>query len=166
MKITDALKGEHGVFYAQFQFIENALPDANLATLKALGAMLAAALAPHAQIEDEILLPPLEAKIGEDGPIAPFRAEHLEIEDMLGRLQKVREVLGAHDKIEGALARLPDATNVDEARQLVRDILYAARDHFLKEENMLFPMAEEILNDGTLELLGMDWAERRGVALA
>ena len=52
MKITEALKGEHGVFYAQFQFIDNALTDANLATLKALGAMLAAALVPHAQIEN------------------------------------------------------------------------------------------------------------------
>src|SRR5574341_1358167 len=55
MKITDALKGEHGVFYAQFRFIEESLDGENLATLKALGAMLAAALAPHAHIEDESL---------------------------------------------------------------------------------------------------------------
>lgn len=165
MKITDALKGEHGVFYAQFQFIEKALDDVNLTTLQALGAMLASALAPHAQMEDEILLPPLEEKIGQDGPTGPFRSEHVQIDTMLERLQGIRDVSGAHDRIEGALARLPDAKKVEEAQQLVRDILFAARDHFAKEEHMLFPLAEEILNDGTLELLGMDWAQRRGVAL-
>ncbi|MBI3536529.1 MAG: hemerythrin domain-containing protein, partial [Chloroflexi bacterium] len=60
MKITDALKGEHGVFYAQFQFINDSLSSANLSIIQSLGAMLAAALVPHAQIENEILFPALE----------------------------------------------------------------------------------------------------------
>jgi iron-sulfur cluster repair protein YtfE (RIC family) len=164
MKITEALKGEHGVFYAQFQFIDNALPDANLATLKALGAMLAAALVPHAQIENDILFPAVEAQIGEGGATQVMRMEHAEIEGKLGQLAELR---GMHTDIEGALAtKLPTLDNADEARRMLKDILYLAREHFAKEESILFPMADQMLDARTQELLGMDWAERRGGVLA
>ena len=162
MKITDALKGEHGVFYAQFRFIENALPDANLGTLQFLGAMLAAALAPHAQIEDDSLFPAVEAQIGEAGPTRVMRMEHAEIESKLGQLAELK---GMHDDIEGALARLPHMDDAEQARRLLKDTLLLARDHFAKEERILFPMADQLLDAHTQDLLGMDWAERRGVVL-
>ncbi len=166
MRITDALKGEHGVFYAQFEFLENAIGAANLATLQTLGAMLASALAPHAHIENEVLFPSIEERIGVGGPTTVMRMEHEHIEGMLARLQEIRELTQAHDEIEGALARLPGLDNADEARRLVRDVLFAAHEHFAKEENVLFPMAEQMLDERTLERLGREWAERRSVVLA
>ncbi|MBI3738739.1 MAG: hemerythrin domain-containing protein [Chloroflexi bacterium] len=162
MKITDALKGEHGVFYAQFQFINDSLSSANLSIIQSLGAMLAAALVPHAQIENEILFPALEEKIGESGPTQVMRMEHAEIE---ARLRELKDLKGAHDEIEGALAKLPEIDKVDFARRTVQDILYTAREHFAKEENVLFPMAEQMLDERTQELLGLEWAKRRGVVL-
>lgn len=167
MKITDALRGEHGVFYAQFDRFEQTLAVSSLAAIQAQGALLAAGLAPHAHIENEILFPTLEARMGgEFGPIPVMRAEHAEIESSLLRLQELRELTRAHDDIDGALARLPETRDVAEARQLVRQVLDTARDHFAKEENMLFPMAEEMLDAPTLHDLGGQWAQRRGVEVA
>lgn len=163
MKITDALKGEHGVFYAQFEFLDTAIETESLGVIKSLGAMLAAALAPHAHIENDILFPALEEQLGEGGPTRQFRFEHEEIE---GKLKELHELKGTHDEIEGALARLPDTKNVAQARELIRDALFAAREHFAKEENMLFPMADQMLEERTLENLGREWAERRNVVLA
>lgn len=56
MKVTDALLGEHAVFYAQFDYLEKTIPPAkDLALVKSQGAMLTAALASHAHLEDELL---------------------------------------------------------------------------------------------------------------
>ncbi|MBI4674274.1 MAG: hemerythrin domain-containing protein [Chloroflexi bacterium] len=174
MKITDALRGEHGVFYAQFTLMQNTVDAATLNTIQTQGAMLAVALGSHAQIEDEILFPALEAEIGEHGPTRVMREEHVHIEELLmqlqlrqlPQLQTVRELTQAHDDIEGKLAQLPDVTSVDDARTMVYDLLYAAREHFAKEENVLFPLAEQLLSARALEELGAQWAERRGVVLA
>lgn len=162
MKITDALKGEHGVFYAQFNHLEQWLDGADLSAIKTAGALLGAGLAPHAHIENEVLFPPIEERLGEGGPTTVMRREHAEIE---GKLNELQELKGAHDEIEGALTKLPNAKSVDDARRLVKDILYAAREHFAKEEKMLFPMAEQILDANTLEQLGAEWASRRTEAV-
>ncbi len=163
MKITDALRGEHCVFYAQFKFIESSLAEANLGTIQALGGMLAAALVPHATIENDVLFPPIEERIGEGGPTMVMRMEHAEIEGSLGELADLK---GTHDEIEGALSKLPNAKSTDDARRIVNGILVAAREHFGKEENVLFPMAEQYLTGDVLESLGAEWAARQGVVLA
>ncbi len=163
MKITDALKGEHGVFYAQFSFIEEQLAKASLSTTKSLGAMLASALAPHAHIENDVLFPAIEEKIGAGGPTTVMRHEHIQIE---GMLEQLSEFASAHDEIEGSLAQLPKANDAEQARRLMQDVLLAARNHFAKEENVLFPMADQMLDESALGKLGMEWASRRGVVLA
>ena len=163
MKITDALRGEHGVFYAQFVLMQETARAAELQIIQAQGALLAAALVPHAQIENEILFPAIEAEIGEQGPTRVMREEHAQIEGMLTRLQTLREFTQAHDEIESKLAQLPNLTTAEEARALIDDMIYAAREHFAKEEQVLFPMCEEFLSARALTELGAQWAERRGV---
>ena len=164
MKITDALLGEHGVFYAQFDQMEQMLDASPLALIQAQGALLAGGLVPHALIENEILFPAIEAQMGGSfGPIPVMRAEHAEIEGSLERLQQLHELTQAHDDIEGAFARLPDTRDTQAARELVRHTIQVAREHFAKEEQILFPMAIEMLNDSTLRELGQQWAARRGV---
>ncbi len=146
MKITDALKGEHAVFYAQFDSLEQASADESLPDVRAQGALLAAGLIPHAQIEDGLLFTALEQQLGADGPTTAFRAEH--------------------DEVEAALSRLPTTQSLEEARELIQEAVHAAREHFAKEEQMLFPMAEQLLDASTLEELGAEWARRRSVVLA
>ncbi len=166
MKITDALKGEHGVFYAQFELLEEVIAPATLPVLKAQGAVLAARLAPHAQIENELLFPALEEQLGTHGPTAAFRAEHDAIDSAFERLQQLRELNRDHAQIDADLARLPQTPSLAEARDLIDEVVHAAREHFAKEEQMLFPMAEQVLSERTLEELGAEWARRRSVVLA
>jgi len=146
MKITDVLLGEHAVFYAQFDYLEQAIPAANSVTqVESLGAMLAAALASHAQMEEELLFTTLEPHIGSMGPLAVMRTEH--------------------DEIEKSLERLPMLREVDQVRELLLKVVTVAREHFPKEEQVLYPMANKTLSAETLIDLGAQWAARRAITL-
>jgi hemerythrin-like domain-containing protein len=147
MKITDALLGEHAVFYAQFDYMEKSVPRAESAALvKSLGAMLSAALASHAHLENDLLFRALEAHLPtEGGPLAVMRMEH--------------------DEIEGSLMRLPDIQDLAEAKNMLLHALQTARGHFAKEEQILYPMAKQMLDARTLEQLSAKWAEQRKVMI-
>lgn len=147
MKITDALLGEHAVFYAQFDYLEKNIPPAkDLALVKSPGAMLTAALATHAHLEDDLLFIALEAYINPQfGPLAVMRTEHNEIEGSLERLQKVQDLT--------------------EAKNLLLHAVETARAHFAKEEQVLFQMATQMLDASQLNQLGAKWAETRKVMI-
>ena len=147
MNIADALLGEHAVFYAQFNHLEQSIPAADtLAQVKSQGAMLAAALASHAQLEEELLFTTLEPHIGPMGPLAVMRLEH--------------------EKIEAGLERLPTVEELGQTQELLLQVVKVAREHFAKEERVLYPMATKALSAETLANLGAQWATRRAVALA
>lgn len=147
MTIIEALLGEHGVLYALFDHIERSLPDMTLDQLLAQGRLLEAALASHARLEDEVLFSALEPSLGVSaGPLAVMRLEHATIEDGLSRL------LGTADAAD--------------ARRQLRHVIATARDHFAKEERILFPMAVAALGTEALTTQGRTWAGRRGVAVA
>lgn len=145
MKITDALLGEHGVFHVELDHLERAVPEAAaIEQVHAQAALLAASLGTHAGLEDELLFAALEPYLGsEAGPLAVMRMEH--------------------DEIEHSLQRLPEIQNLSEAQGLLLHLVQVAQDHFTKEEHVLFPMAQQMLDAPTLVRLGADWAERRGV---
>lgn len=147
MKITDALLGEHGVFYAQFEYMEKAIPQIeSLPLVQTQGALLAAALKPHAQLENELLFRAMESHLPADsGPLAVMRMEH--------------------DEIEGTLARLQGVKDLAEAKKMIAHAIQTAREHFAKEEQVLFPMANQVLDMPTLMRLGMKWAELRKVRI-
>ena len=93
MNVTDAFLGEHAVFYAQFDYMEKIIPVAtSVLQVKTQGAMLKAALAGHAQLEEELLFKNLESHIGPQGPLAVMRAEHDEIERSLESLPGIKEL--------------------------------------------------------------------------
>ena len=148
MKITDAFLGEHGVFYAQFDRLEEALPtEDRIEVLRGKASLLAAALAPHARLEDDLLFAAVEEKVGTGfGPVSTMRAEH--------------------EEIEGALRSVADASDPKRARETLLEVILLARSHFLKEERVAFPLAEEVLGAENLERLGEEWARARGVVLA
>ncbi len=146
MKITDALRGEHGLLYAVFDRVERALPPTNAAAVvREQAAILAAALLSHARIEDQLLLPAL-AKKG-DNPMAGAMAEE-------------------HESIAQALAAAHEADDVQAARGQLLAAVEEARAHFAREEQMIFPAAESLLGEAELVELGRRWAASRGVVVA
>lgn len=146
MKITEAFLGEHAVFYAQFSHLEQAVPMAKtLSQVQSQAALLAAALMSHANLEDELLFSALDPHLGHMGPLAVMRMEH--------------------DEIEGTLARMPEIQNLAEAQSRLLHAVQVARQHFAKEEQVLYPMAEQVLDADTLTQQARLWAERRRVSL-
>lgn len=147
MKITDAFLGEHGVFYAQFDWIEEVLSGGpGLDCTRHLAGMLASALATHAALENELLLDAAEAAAGSSvGPFVVMRQEH--------------------DEIEALVERAVRSDDGDRARRDLAEAIHRARDHFEKEEKVAFPMAEDVLGEAGLERAGETWGRRRRVDL-
>lgn len=145
MRITDALLGEHGVLYAQFEHIERVLEDdLDAASIRELAALLGAALAPHARLEEELLFQPAESA-GGSGPFQVMREEH--------------------ERIDSLLRAGSSARDAPAAAESLRDAIRVARDHFLKEEEIAFPVAEQSIGEPALSDLGRRWANRRAVRL-
>jgi hemerythrin-like domain-containing protein len=128
MKITDALRGEHAILYRLLNHIEAQSAAWTAAQAHDAGRLLAAALSSHAQLEDDLLFRALEPYIAaQQGPLAVMRMEH--------------------SAIEGAFERLPDSTEAEEARSLLLYLVDVAREHCVKEEQILFHMAEQALGE-------------------
>lgn len=144
MKITDALYGEHGPLYALLAHCEGAAAQWELADLMLAGRAVEAVLLSHAAVEDELLFESLAGRLPPGGPVAVMRAEH--------------------DEIDAQLAALRAASDEGAARQALLRAVLVAREHFAKEEQVLFPLAEELVGAAELERLGAEWAARRGVA--
>jgi len=143
--ITDALRGEHAVIYRLLSHVASACDDGDLVRTQILAGELEAALEAHAHLEDELLFTNLDSVLPPQGPLAVMRAEH--------------------EEIEGLLASFPDLSDAAEAHQRVQRLVAVARDHFAKEEQVLFPMAERMLPPNRLEELGERWAAECGVTM-
>ncbi len=147
MKITDALLGEHGAFYAQFGRLEQTLPRTmSAAEVREQAALLAAALVSHARLEDELLFGLMASAGADAGLLAEMADEHGAIADRLARAQGTQDA--------------------DLARMEVLEAVSLARDHFAREERLTFPLAETTLGAAVLVELGTAWSERRDVYLA
>ena len=147
MKLTDALLGEHGVFYSIFDQIEIALAQANSAgDGRALMAGVGAAIASHAQIENDLLFNEMEKRMGPGGPVAVMRDEH--------------------ERIEAGFEAIAGEQDLGRIRTTVNELFGLARQHFGKEEQVLFRIARQQLGDELLEAKALEWAERRRVSVA
>lgn len=146
MTILDALRGEHGVFYAQFDQLDEMLPAARTADeVRALAALLASGLVSHARLEDALLFDRLAPAGADRGLLEALAAEHARIAEALEQAQLAPDTAIARDQLLEAIA--------------------LARDHFAREERMIFPVAGELLDDAAREALGVRWAEYRAVWL-
>src|SRR5690242_21523320 len=144
MKITDVLRAEHAVFHNLFDHIETVLPRTRtLAEVKSLTTVAETLLAPHSKTEDDLFIEPLEHCFDQIGQNDTFHAEHKLIDAELAKVHTARDVRKAKKLLLGAVAR--------------------CRDHFDKEERIVFPMAERILKAKTLSELGTQWLHRRDV---
>jgi len=139
---------------------EAALPDA-LPLLARVGRMMETQLALHARKEDEALFPALEAIFGVDGsPTCVMRQEHQEIHgqgELLRRtLHELNEV--EHPRLRAGGARLQELVmssgSVDTLKTTAVEIIQLLDGHFGKEEQILFPMAQNLLDEAALAEVG------------
>jgi hemerythrin-like domain-containing protein len=144
MKITDVLRAEHAVFHNLFDHIEVTVPRLKtLGEVKALAAVVEKLHEPHAKTEDDLFMEPLEHCFDQIGQNETFHEEHRQIELALARTHQAKTMKAAKGILLGAIA--------------------ACREHFDKEERIVFPMAERILKAKTLSELGEAWLRRREV---
>ena len=142
MKITEALFAEHLVFHNMFDHIEATVPGLKtLAEVKSLAALMESVLKAHSDSEDELFIEPLEHCFEQIGQRDAFLEEHQEIDVSLRTLRQAKQL--------------------KQAQQLLLAAVAYSRKHFDKEERVVFPMAERVLNGKTLQALGQTWMEQR-----
>jgi hemerythrin-like domain-containing protein len=146
MKITEILMAEHVVFHNLFDHIETVVPHIKtLAEVKALAAVVEKLHGSHSKTEDDLFIEPLEHCFEQIGQNETFHAEHRQIEQSL---------TGVHA-----------AKTLKDAKRILLGAIAASREHFDKEERIVFPLAEQVMNENTLTELGEQWMKKREVAL-
>ena len=138
MTLLEELRRDHDHLRSEMSRLESGAPDPE--SLR----RFVAELPVHAHLEDELLFAELESSLPPgDGPIAVMRAEHEEIESGLAGIS----ALAPGD------AELP---------RRLRRLFAVARDHFAKEEEVLFAFAERLVERDRLVALGGSFRARRG----
>jgi hemerythrin-like domain-containing protein len=147
MKITEALLAEHVVFHSLFDHLETALSRIQtLAEVKVLAELLESMLEAHSKVEDVLIVEPLEHCL-----------------EQLGQGEGLRQ---EHEEIDASLRRVAGSRSLKEARRLLLAAVVFSRQHFDREERVIFPMAEKLLKSHTLTALGESWAEKRKAIVA
>ena len=142
MKVTEALVAEHVVFHSLFDHLEAVLPRLKtLAEVKALAELLAFQLEAHSRVEDVLIIEPLEHCF-----------------EQLGQTETMSQ---EHEEIDRGLTQVGKSRSLKEARRLLLQAVLFSRNHFDREERVIFPMAEKLLKGKTLTALGESWAEKR-----
>jgi hemerythrin-like domain-containing protein len=129
--IVDFLGGDHRACDDLFASAEVAVAQKNWDSARSLFERFQTAMAHHLAMEEEVLFPAFEARTGmRTGPTEVMRMEHAQ---MRGLLQEMA----------GAVA------NADESRYLglSETLNMLMQQHNLKEENMLYPMSDQVLGD-------------------
>jgi hemerythrin-like domain-containing protein len=146
MKITEALLAEHVVFHNLFDHLEKAAPRfKTMDEVKLAGELLATLMRAHSETEDELFVDPLESYLSQIGQNETFHEEHEAIDRELDAMQK--------------------AKTLASARKLLLAVVESSRQHFDKEERIVFPMAEKVFKPKTLLELGESWKRWREAKL-
>lgn len=129
-RLTLVLSREHAILLARLDELDRARAARDLQALADVFRSLRDGLSLHRRKEEVVLFPSLAKRFGADsGPIACMLAEHeLEVQ----RIAELEEAL-LTNRGEETLAR---------ADRLVTHL----RNHIWKEDNVLFPMAESLLD--------------------
>lgn len=145
------LKGEHPALRAQMEELYSLTQkmdqeidvEANFIELIIKVKEFKGALDPHSEREEAVLFPMMGVYIGTaSGPIAVMEYEHDQAKSNIGAFLQKAEVSESINEEKKKLA------------ELVQNAYFILTDHFNKEENVLFPMAERMLsNEEKTELL-------------
>lgn len=135
---------------------EMAVAD-TLPVFAAVAHTMATRLDMHRQKEDQVFFPAIEAVIGRYGPTSVMRMEHEELHahgvllsETLYELNQVQ-----HPAIEAGAETLRGLVAAGGSAAALRrtgdEIIALLNSHFGKEEQILFPMAQNLLDGATLE---------------
>jgi len=137
MSILKELRSDHERLRAAMTELGTSLPEADRVDA------FVRELTEHAHGEDDLLFRELEKGLpAEHGPLAVMREEHEEIESRLARIAAL------------------DPGAAVERRDELRRLFVVAREHFLKEEEVLFAFAERLIDAERLDDLGRLFRER------
>jgi hemerythrin-like domain-containing protein len=127
------------VFHNLFDHVERTLSKLKTAAeVRSLAGLMESLLKAHSDIEEELLIEPLDHCLEQIGHCDTFHQEHAEIDESLKRAQTVR--------------------SLKQARACLLAAVLSSRKHFDKEERIVFPLAEKLLKSRTLTEL---WTEQR-----
>lgn len=135
--LTDYLSDDHGACDQLFATAENAVAARDWPQAQSEFARFLASIRHHFAMEEEILFPAFEQRTGmSGGPTSIMRAEHQQMNSLL-------------DSMAAAL----QGRNETGYLGLSETLLMLMRQHNLKEENILYPMADQALNGERAALL-------------
>ena len=115
---------------ARWADVEELLDSADTDTAFPAWRKFDAGMRRHLEMEEDVLFPAFDARsgMGGGGPTAMMRMEH---QQMRGLLDQIGEVMGAGD--------------AQEALDIGDTLLMLIQQHNVKEEGMLYPMAQNML---------------------
>jgi iron-sulfur cluster repair protein YtfE (RIC family) len=126
--VTDAMSTDHDRIDALLEDVRVMVEDGELERADHFFADARTQLLEHIRIEEDVLFPALETRLGTTGPQSVMRRQH-------------ERIVGALDRAAGALAR-QDAAAFHACDRELYALLSA---HNAKEERVLYPMLDRAL---------------------
>lgn len=135
--ILKFLGSDHRACDDLFASAEAAAAQKNWDSARTLFDRFQAAMAHHLTMEETVLFPAFEARTGmSEGPTQVMRMEH---EQMRGLMQDMAGAFAAGDR--------------DACLGLSETLNMLMQQHNLKEENMLYPMSDQVLSGNRDDLI-------------
>lgn len=137
MSFKQVLTGQHRACDEEFAGIEQAAHHADWAGAAQATQVFLEDMEAHFRFEEQVLFPALElATPMAAGPVSVMCGEHAQMRDLFNQL---RDACESRD-----VAKLTDA---------VETLLLLMQQHNMKEENVLYPIADQSLSSDLLEQL-------------
>jgi len=129
--LTEFFEQDHRDCDARWVDVEELLDTADIEVARSAWQKYDAAMRRHLAMEEEVLFPAFDAKSGMagGGPVAVMKMEH---QQMRGLLEQIDEAI--------------EAGNAEQAMDIGDTLLMLIQQHNVKEEGMLYPMAENLLS--------------------
>jgi len=136
--VTQALVLEHTVFRTVFDQVERLLPmTESVPEVQRLSGLVEGLLRQHGETEKDLAYSALDHVLEENGRLNRLHQDHREIDEHFKRIRRADELI--------------------QARQLLTQALAATREHFRREETIVFPFLDRMLQPETSEALGGLW---------
>jgi hemerythrin-like domain-containing protein len=136
--VTNTIVVEHRVISTVFDQIESRLPALEtLAEAKFLADLITSLLDAHGKREESLAYAALDHMLAERGQINSLYQDH--------------------EEIDGRLAQIKATPDLKEACRLLTATIKATRNHFQREERIIFPLIERTLQEQTLKELNNAW---------
>ena len=128
----------HGLNHLCSKIDQNEDAEENFSKLTPAVEIFMAELGPHSEREEQVLFRMMETYLGVGmGPVAVMEYEHEQAKSLIGRF------------LENSSSQSEPLSlaQMKEDSSLVKNAYLTLVDHFSKEENVLFPMAERMLTN-------------------